>query len=96
MMREKIGDAAMYEQLAEECTELAKAALKKARYLRGENPVFKSLVDIDKNLIEEYTDVMICITELDIHVDEKVFNMKMDRFADRWEKFTSSTHTTDS
>lgn len=31
---EEIGEAAMLEQLAEECTELAKAALKMARIIR--------------------------------------------------------------
>ena len=35
---EEIGEAAMLEQLAEECTELAKAALKMARIIRKENP----------------------------------------------------------
>ena len=34
---EEIGEAAMLEQLAEECTELAKAALKMARIIRKEN-----------------------------------------------------------
>ena len=33
-MIEKIGKAAMLEQLAEECVELAKAALKRARILK--------------------------------------------------------------
>lgn len=33
---EEIGEAAMLEQLAEECTELAKAALKMARIIRKE------------------------------------------------------------
>ncbi len=33
-----IGEPAVYEQLAEECSELAKAALKMARILRNENP----------------------------------------------------------
>lgn len=35
---DEIGKAAMLEQLAEECTELAKAALKMARIIRNENP----------------------------------------------------------
>ena len=36
MMIEKIGKAAMLEQLAEEAAELSQAALKLARVLRGE------------------------------------------------------------
>lgn len=38
MMIEAIGSPAMLEQLAEEATELAQAALKAARILRKENP----------------------------------------------------------
>lgn len=38
MMIEVIGEAATYELLAEECIELAHAALKMARVKRGENP----------------------------------------------------------
>ncbi|MEI3320589.1 MAG: hypothetical protein V8R90_08905 [Eubacterium sp.] len=34
---EEIGEAAMLEQLAEECTELAKAALKMARIIQRES-----------------------------------------------------------
>ncbi len=34
----EIGTAAMLEQLAEECTELGKAALKMARIIRKDNP----------------------------------------------------------
>ena len=39
---EKIGEPAVLEQLAEECSELAQAALKYARKQRGENPTPKS------------------------------------------------------
>lgn len=39
---EEIGDAAMLEMLAEECAELTQAALKFARYNRGENPTPKT------------------------------------------------------
>ena len=41
---EEIGEAAMLEQLAEECTELAKAALKMARIIRKENPAFAEVI----------------------------------------------------
>lgn len=39
----KIGEPAVLEQLAEECTELAQSALKLARKIRGENPTPKAL-----------------------------------------------------
>ena len=37
-IKDRIGEAAVLEQLAEECAELAQAALKMARIERGENP----------------------------------------------------------
>ena len=64
MLREKIGDAAMLEQLAEECTELAQASLKFARALRNENPGHKNPDEIIDNWHEELADVMLCIGEL--------------------------------
>ncbi len=77
----------MLEQLAEECTELAQAALKKARYIRKNNPVYKPVWEIDDNLAEEVADVLICINELyesnivnivnvAKHNDEKLKRMK--------------------
>lgn len=42
-----IGTAAALEQLAEESAELAQAALKMARKLRGENPTPKSRADVE-------------------------------------------------
>lgn len=51
--------ASRYEQLAEEAVELAHAAQKLARHLRGEQPLADDF-DPDKtmeNLIEEYADV---------------------------------------
>lgn len=40
---ERIGEPAFLEQLAEECSELAQAALKTARKYRGENPTPKTI-----------------------------------------------------
>lgn len=64
MLVEVIGEAAMLEQTAEECVELAHACLKYARYLRGENKVYKSKNDILQSMAEEAADVLICIEEL--------------------------------
>lgn len=52
MMLEKIGEPAMLEQLAEECMELGKAALKKARVIRGENPTPVTAEKADENLMD--------------------------------------------
>ena len=54
----KIGEAAVLEQLAEECTELAQSALKLARKIRGENPTPKSLEECKASLQEEAADVV--------------------------------------
>ena len=52
------------EMLAEECTELAHAALKLARAERGENPTPKSMEECYAAVIEEWADVIICLGEL--------------------------------
>lgn len=64
MLIEKIGDAAMLELAAEECTELAQACLKMARDMRGDMPSFKSKEELYDHLCEETADVRICIEEL--------------------------------
>ena len=64
MLQEVIGTPAMLEQTAEECVELAHACLKLARYLRGENKVYKTKEEIYSNLSEEIADIYICIDEL--------------------------------
>lgn len=64
MLLERIGDAAMLEQTAEECSELAHACLKYARMLRGENPADMLKSTAMDNVVEEMADVMICLDEL--------------------------------
>jgi hypothetical protein len=78
-----ISKAALLEQLAEECTELAKAALKLARIERDENPTPVTRDEAIEALCEELGDVYICqiLVELDYnmswsdidkHMDEKI------------------------
>lgn len=86
MMIEKIGKAAMLEQLAEEAAELSQAALKLARVLRGENPTSVTRKEARKHLMEEYTDVWQCAMELMISVDYHQIDEKSERFRERWEK----------
>lgn len=59
-----IGVPATLELCAEECVELAHAALKMARKLRGENPTPKSMDDIIECLTEELGDVQINIDKI--------------------------------
>ena len=89
VIREKIGDAAMYEMLAEECSELAQAALKYARIIRRENPTPVSEDDAHENLIEEFTDVIQCAEELDLRINARQMFEKQFRFLDRWESMCS-------
>ena len=59
---EAIGTPATLELLAEECTELAQAALKTARVLRGENPTPTTLDEAVNHLAEEMADVEIMMS----------------------------------
>lgn len=86
MMLDRIGEPAMLEQLAEESTELAKAALKKARILWGENPTPKTLDEADYELDEEVTDVSLCLDELELTSNWITAVKKKKRFEERWEK----------
>ena len=73
VVSEYISQAAILDQCAEECTELAKACLKLARYLRNENPVSPSLT-VDSLLAElngEIGDVLNSIEV--IKADEDLF-----------------------
>lgn len=65
---ETIGTEAVLEQLAEESAELAQAALKLARKMRGVNPTPKEEEEDEcwDNLIEEMADVQVCWEQLDL------------------------------
>ena len=77
---------AAYEQLAEECSELAQAALKMARIERGENPtpVTPDLASLEMK--EELTDIMVCAYILEMTVDNETFDNKLQRWVDRLTK----------
>ena len=79
----KIGKAAVYENLAEEAAELAKAALKYARILRNENPTPVTEMEAFNSVIEEYTDVIQCGIELDLSIDHTQLVYKEKRWNDR-------------
>lgn len=82
--------ASRFEQLAEEAVELAHAAQKIARYLRGEQPVAEDF-DLEKtieNLVEEYADVSLAVDTVNGFGDEilKKWNDYYDAKAARWVK----------
>lgn len=85
---EKHGADYMYRQLAEECCELAQAALKVIRAHKGETP--KRVDDADTDYIEELADVALMInimlsalTESGQQQFDEDYNFKHDRFINR-------------
>lgn len=87
IIKRDIPKADLYEQLAEEAAELAQAANKMARVLRGTNPTPKSEEDARKDLVEEYTDVVSVGTNiLDIHPDWLIGDYKLYRWKNRIER----------
>lgn len=87
VMGQRIGFPALVEQLAEEASELAQAALKVARIARKENPTPISIEEGARQLEEEYTDVIQCAIELGIEVNVDQIRAKQRRFLRRWEEF---------
>lgn len=83
LIKDALSDAALYEQLAEECGELAHACLKKARKIRGENPTPLTSEDIDDMIEEEYTDVVLVCNILGLDIDNYTYSKKIDRWAER-------------
>lgn len=77
---QEIGEPAVLEQLAEECTELAQAALKLARILREENPTPVSRKEARDRLVDEKQDVMNCLY---VHGNVGLNYEKLKRWEDR-------------
>ncbi len=78
-----IGKSAALEGLAEECCELAHAALKEARILRGENPTPVSIKEAEKNVTEEFNDVIFYANSLKIPFMPYIQGVKEKRFIER-------------
>lgn len=79
-------EPAMLESLAEECTELAKAALKMARLIRGENPTPITMEEAGANLQEEFTDAISCAIALGLRADAEQSVKKFRRMQERYTK----------
>lgn len=89
---EKLGRAAVLEQLAEEAAEVAQAALKMARIIRGENPTPKTHMEARADLEEELADFRVCVEVLDrsdlifdMEIIKKLSEVKTKRWLDRLE-----------
>jgi len=76
----------LYEQLAEESAELAQAANKLARVLRGINPANVSRSEAMSHVVEEYTDVIVVAQDILSHYPDKCLaEYKIKRWAKRLE-----------
>lgn len=75
--------AALYEQLAEEASELSAAALKLARIVRGENPTPMKKELAEANVVEEFTDLKVIADVIALHTDKEVYFDKLIRWHER-------------
>ena len=85
-IRDRLSEAALYEGLAEEATELAKEALKVARILRGESPTPVTLGEACSNVREEYTDVELYAAIVGLSVNFEQMMRKSERWVERLKK----------
>lgn len=76
-------EPALLEQLAEECSELAQAALKLARLERGENPTPKTEEECVKALLEELGDVNLCMSVIEANRGIHIRCLSVDK-KERW------------
>ena len=83
MIRKTIPRPALYEQLAEECSELAQASLKMARILRNENKTPVTIDEARENVKEEYTDIILCAETLGIVPSGDIMTSKLRRWVTR-------------
>lgn len=77
---ELLDKPALLDQLAEEATELAHAAMKCARILREENPTRATPKETTAKLLEEYSDVVLSARVLHLYPDEDSIDEKMERW----------------
>lgn len=94
-VRELSTGASLYEQVAEEATELAHAAQKIARYLRGEQPLAEDfdILKAEENFKEEYGDVLLSVDAVvglpyeDFYIETmESYDKKLDRWVERLEE----------
>lgn len=89
-IRERLSQEELLAQLAEECAELGKAALKLRRVYDGTNPTPVKRSEAYANLLEEVADVQLCLDILGVnelvlaqHEIRKTMNAKLDRWCQR-------------
>lgn len=92
-IRDQLPDEELLAQLAEEASELAKAALKMRRVLDGRNPTPVRMSEAWANLQEEIADVLLCLQVLDINTDEMEYQVTIGEKLNRWANRLSEDKT---
>ena len=88
-IREKLSQEELLCQLAEECAELGKAALKMCRVLNNRNPTPVQYPEAFDNLVEEIADISLCLEVLNLNTQtildkvQKTMMMKSERWVMR-------------
>ena len=83
-IKENVSSKERFAQLAEEATELAKAALKYRRTLDDENPTPMSTNEAFKNLVEEIDDVALCLDTLSFKWRVEFNSLQREQKLNRW------------
>ena len=78
-----VDGSALFEQMAEEATELAHAALKMARIGRGDNPTPVTRMDAMQHIMEELSDLSLVCEVIGIAPDRMIQVDKLKRWAER-------------
>lgn len=73
-IRQNLPKEELLAQLAEECAELGKAALKLRRAYSGVNPTPVTRAEAFSNLVEEVADVTLCLEVLYLNSEEVQYN----------------------
>lgn len=85
MFLERIGEAAVYEGIAEEAAELAAASSKMARILREDNPTPVGAEEGRGKVIEELTHVLVYCADIALFPNSLIADHVRERFLQRWE-----------
>ena len=89
IIREKLDNAELLAQLAEEAAELSQAALKLRRAVSGANPTPVSVGEAVDNVLDELADVAVCVDALRFNGPTEsrriagIAEVKMSRWATR-------------
>lgn len=85
-IKEELSLAARLEMIAEEASELSQAALKFARYYRGENPVCRTEKELTDAITEELSDLLVAVAATDYRPNWDIVAKKKQRWQERMAK----------